>query len=1344
MSANNSRDCLGLPRWGRRTAGVAAVLAAVLLAGAAGVNAQTIPPGNDCFETPVGSTSVVFGGGGGGGGALPPIPADFFGPGSDPFDGIIALRGEGGGGMYGGNVSTVVARLDTAVMPGPATVAVQLIELNLVSTDPIHVTYDGGAIDSFFDVVVTPSTLLPSNGSMKIWETAPGIGGLYSFTSLSGGGIYLHPVFTFTRTEPPFDEFVLADTGYDVLLETDEISPPEWQYAEPTLHCEPDNLFYPVPDVLVPVLLNGGDAGEHGVIPPRFPDGCCLADGTCIDIDPLDCQALGGTPQGQPCTGLIDACCLPDGTCAMVDPLCCDDLQGVLVPGGLCNTWTEACCDSFPPDGCMNSDPMCCVQAWGGTLPGVAACMGDMNSNGVDEACEQQPQDCQPLPDGSACEPFLCPDTGDQCLPRCVEYDPQTGGTSIVTDCECRDPFECHVDLPGSGGPDPGNPCIEPDVGGTVDLPPAGCAYLSPQEVHMIIDGLPPGSTLELDPIHAFFFNTVRTAGGTLGGEIEVFDSQLQLHITGTGEYEGYERTMSLDLACEVHTGPRNPGDPVQDFENDMYRLQGGLSGDPDFDSLVFTGGTDFGLPGPGHTTLTELPSGDFAVDSFFDITYQITFTGAAGSQFQSLSGTTTGTLRMETGFSRPTCIGGCSNGLQCEETVTVDINGIETICCDCVPIPAELEPKWIQRPHGPDQGFDEESDLWWNEGPPIKWEQRPDHTLTGHHCHDGPNVGEAIICANDWDCEGGQVTDFHWWGYHEPLGLGEQQLGFQISIHANGLGCLPADPALQVWTVPLSQITITDTGYVSVHGTPIYHYSWILPLPFAQQTGSRYWMDLSSISVDPNNEYIWKWSQSLPAPVNCPAAYKQLPTPGLWTSFDDVELAFVVTSDLAPQEVNKVVADDFISDGRPIEALRWWGSYFDEQYAPDNMPQPPYMIDGWFISFHWGDPQILNPGCPPDITIGDPHPTALAVYFAPASAVQIVSIGYPDCNGHMVYEYVVDLDQCCLLCTHPDPRTGFEPAADGAFNEEAELHYWLDFQAVVGVTWDPPACTYDDRILTGNLPSPLSADGHFWGWHTSPAQTMKNGPLWSACTGRIVDFAPYPFDCWDYGDWDSLNWKCPTIPPPQIDMAFELLAPPWPVVRSVVSCRYHCSPHPGCDDATTEYCLAIGLGTQAYRDSGLLGDYNIEPRLGGATKLKFDMSQAMDPLTVTGANVLVSCYNNVYAGVITASLDGTSTVVAGFNPGLPNKDCCRIDFPGMASLAGYPVTDAYFVGNLEADANRDYAVSTADYSSVKARLGQVVTVANQQYEVNTDGAIGTADASSVKGRLGSIAPQCP
>ena len=61
-------------------------------------------------------------------------------------------------------------------------------------------------------------------------------------------------------------------------------------------------------------------------------------------------------------------------------------------------------------------------------------------------------------------------------------------------------------------------PCIAPDNGsGTVNLP-ADCPYVAPLEPMYIIEGLPAGTTIELDPILDDYLNIVRTPGGSLGG----------------------------------------------------------------------------------------------------------------------------------------------------------------------------------------------------------------------------------------------------------------------------------------------------------------------------------------------------------------------------------------------------------------------------------------------------------------------------------------------------------------------------------------------------------------------------------------------------------------------------------------------------------------------------------------------------------------------------------------------------------------------------------------------------------------------------------------------------------
>jgi hypothetical protein len=193
-----------------------------------------------------------------------------------------------------------------------------------------------------------------------------------------------------------------------------------------------------------------------------------------------------------------------------------------------------------------------------------------------------------------------------------------------------------------------GTPCTAPDVGGTVTLPPVCQGGFEGNMV--IVDGLPPGSTLEIEAVLTDFYNASSSPGGSLGGELTTFQGWLQWDITGTGDYTGFYRTLAIPVSGSMHSGPRNPGDPVQAFEQIMFTLQGELYGDPDFCELVVVAGNGNGLPSPGSCTLTELPSGDFAVDSFFDITYQIQFQGCPGSILDGLSGVTTDTRHFHAG----------------------------------------------------------------------------------------------------------------------------------------------------------------------------------------------------------------------------------------------------------------------------------------------------------------------------------------------------------------------------------------------------------------------------------------------------------------------------------------------------------------------------------------------------------------------------------------------------------------------------------------------------------------------------------------------------------------------
>ena len=260
-----------------------------------------------------------------------------------------------------------------------------------------------------------------------------------------------------------------------------------------------------------------------------------------------------------------------------------------------------------------------------------------------------------------------------------------------------------------------GNPCVIMDDGfGNVTLPPEGCEYLSPDELHQILDGLPGGVTIELAAIHKDFICNrqpgtpgvcseplpeaeCETEGGTFeGGKVECVDSTIELTVFVNGE-SGERSTphfMTFDLVMETHTAAcdcidADTGDLHGIVEQVMFRMEGFAAPDALFESLHITAGDDFGLPSPGQTHLTRLspvfgvPS-PVMVESHFEINYRIEYVGAKGSVLDGASGETTGTIRMSTG-AIPECVNTCPDpNDQCLETRTIEADGTITKCCEC------------------------------------------------------------------------------------------------------------------------------------------------------------------------------------------------------------------------------------------------------------------------------------------------------------------------------------------------------------------------------------------------------------------------------------------------------------------------------------------------------------------------------------------------------------------------------------------------------------------------------------------------------------------------------------
>lgn len=132
-----------------------------------------------------------------------PLPAGFFGPGSDPFTGRVILQGEplvahpACGGFDLGGVDTIVRRRLDARLPFPLpsqdVVPIEIVALHLVSVNPITVTYTGGMNPESWNVTVNLSQTAPQPpGSMTVRKTHPN-GGTFD------SQLPVIPRFTFER-----------------------------------------------------------------------------------------------------------------------------------------------------------------------------------------------------------------------------------------------------------------------------------------------------------------------------------------------------------------------------------------------------------------------------------------------------------------------------------------------------------------------------------------------------------------------------------------------------------------------------------------------------------------------------------------------------------------------------------------------------------------------------------------------------------------------------------------------------------------------------------------------------------------------------------------------------------------------------------------------------------------------------------------------------------------------------------------------------------------------------------------------------------------------------------------
>jgi hypothetical protein len=221
----------------------------------------------------------------------PPLPADFFGPGSDPFVDQVCLEGEPLGLTTWGDFQdsdTLILRdadpfdkcdLDYGT---DRVVTAEIVALNLRSVAPIEVSYNGGMFFEQWDVAVDLSPTPPQPVSTVTATRTHCNGGTY------GSNLFVHPRFTFTRVDPPDGVQRVLDTG------------------DPALGICPVNL-----------IQDNLDAWSSDLDPNFNPDSPW-----CTDFHPgieepdpsTDCDCNGN--------GWRDDCDIAD--CPPGDPLCAD------------------------------------------------------------------------------------------------------------------------------------------------------------------------------------------------------------------------------------------------------------------------------------------------------------------------------------------------------------------------------------------------------------------------------------------------------------------------------------------------------------------------------------------------------------------------------------------------------------------------------------------------------------------------------------------------------------------------------------------------------------------------------------------------------------------------------------------------------------------------------------------------------------------------------------------------------------------------------------------------------------------------------------------------------------
>ena len=382
----------------------------------------------------------------------PPIPAGFFGEGSDSFTGLVCLQGEPlGSTPFGefGDADTIIRRpadpFDRCDVPSPAEVTVdaEVVALNLKTIEPITVYYDGSNPEEW-DVAVDLSAVAPDP-----------TGWIMAFKTHCNGGTYTNSLnvqarFTFTKVEDPGEQKVL-DTGLDgicpVTLGTSDPQPWVSDIDENTgMVGDPCSDFHAGIEERFPVT--DCDCNNNGIRDMCDIENCSPGDLSCQDCNSNGVPDECDVPDSAGCgTGLCTTDCAQDCNENCIPDECEPDCNGNGVPDD---------CDIASG----TSEDVCVYSGVGNGISDE--CELDCNDNDIVDNCEIEHTPALDFDgDGILNEcvaPFIPADEPQPPCPECSNVDCSSCATcedGQVEICElasyaCRWRSGCNADGAGA------------------------------------------------------------------------------------------------------------------------------------------------------------------------------------------------------------------------------------------------------------------------------------------------------------------------------------------------------------------------------------------------------------------------------------------------------------------------------------------------------------------------------------------------------------------------------------------------------------------------------------------------------------------------------------------------------------------------------------------------------------------------------------------------------------------------------------------------------------------------------------------------------------------------------